>query len=153
MIDFNSGSYSPGHWVFVASMVIIGLILVGMVAGAILDEDDRGFWVGGSAFVVVFGLAPALVSYYPFSKDFHQYYSVSGTVASDPEKRIISSGDSISERVVIKFRESGDLFGVDDTRATTVKAGDKVDLRCKREFEWNSVPGWGCKWNTRQNAS
>lgn len=150
MLDLTSGTYSPGAYVALIAAIVLGILLLLTVAGAVLAGDgELRVMSGMGAVVVLLIIGGAALSYYPFSSDFHKYYTVSGTVAETPDSRLISSGDSVSQRYVIKFAESGDLYGVDDTRAATVKQGDKVSLRCKREFEFNSVPGWGCKWNTK----
>lgn len=148
MIDFNSGSHSPGYYGWIVFIVFCAILLIGSIVILVIDDEGPGFGIGALIVTAVIFTAGA-VAYYPFSGDFHKYYTVSGTVAEKPASRILPSGESVSQRFVIRFKESGELFGVDDTRASTVKAGDKVTLRCKREFEFNSVPGWGCKWNTK----
>ncbi len=98
-------------------------------------------------FSTLVGVVITIVAYWPLSADFHKYYPVTGTVQT-VDSRLIGNGDSgVSQRFVVVLKESGQPFAIDDTRATLLKPGDSVKLRCKREFEFNSVPGWGCKWN------
>lgn len=150
MIHGEGSSLSPGAWVGIP-LLILGLIVLALltwltVRWTLKGEDDAwlGWLVGGVVFLAV-GLGA--VAYYPFSSDFHRYYQVTGTV-QEAKSRLISNGDGgMQERYAVKLAESGQTFGVDDSRASLLKAGDPVDLRCKRDFEFNSVPGWACHWN------
>lgn len=152
MIDFDNGTWSLGTYIglpFLAIAILLTLwSLVCLVRSVLGDHDAEGIILLSvptvvGLMIVGFGVA----CYYPFKTDFHKWYPVTGTVAEAPERRIISSGNSMSERIVIRLKESDMLFGVDDTRAASLKAGDTVSLKCKKEFVYQSAPGWACNWN------
>lgn len=147
MISEIGASYSPGAYVGIPLLILAALTLVGSILWAMFGDSDWSPIAWFIAIVAALALGFGLVAYYPFSSDFHKYYPVTGTVQT-VDSRLIGNGDSgVSQRFVVVLKESGQPFAVDDTRATLLKPGDPVSLRCKREFEFNSVPGWGCKWN------
>ncbi len=145
MIDFNSGSWSPGTYGFVIALAIITVIVVWFMVAAFWSRyGEFGFFMTIAVLIGLTGYGFAGVAYYPFSEDFHKYYTVIGTV-EDTNTRLVTTQDSSALVAVVTV--GGNMFRIDDTRGTTLEKGDTVSLRCKREFEWNSVPGWGCKWN------
>lgn len=155
MIHTEGASLSPGTYVAIAFGVIFAVALtVGLAL--IITSPSRGGYMNEKRFggvlisiLATFFAGVAALAMYPLSADFHTYYRVTGNV-TEVDSRLIGNGDSgVSQRFVVRLAPSGELFGIDDTRAATLKAGSAVDLRCKREFEFNSVPGWGCKWNAR----
>jgi hypothetical protein len=84
---------------------------------------------------------------WPLKYEYHHWVDKQGIVQAVGH-RLISNGDSgINDRYV--FRISGQPYGVDDTRASLTKVGDKVHLRCKKEhqfFQHFSDDGWACRW-------
>jgi hypothetical protein len=140
-------SWSLGVWVglpFVAIVIIV--FLLGAVFFARLDEG--GMAVGTVAVLLVF-LGVSGLLWYPFApvRDFHAWNVVQGTV-DRIDKRLISSGDKgMAERYVITFKESDEPFACDDTRCSLSTPGKRINLLCKKEFEFFSVPGWACRHN------
>lgn len=92
----------------------------------------------------------AAVAYIPYGKDYHYWTPVTGAVEKI-DSRLISSDGGMAERYV--FTIDGQPYGVDDTRAATVSEGDQVSLMCKKEWEWQAVDGWGCRWGGDAQAS
>lgn len=92
-----------------------------------------GFWWWGMAFTL--------------SSDYHAWNAKEGTV-DRVAKRLIATENGMSERYVVTM--SGQPYAIDDTRATLIEKGDRISLRCKKEYQWG-VPreahGWACRWN------
>lgn len=83
-------------------------------------------------------------SMWPYHSEFHQWRSVTGTV-QQISSRMVSSDKSMSQRYVVVI--DGEPFAVDDTRASLLHKGDKVSLKCKKEYQFQAVSGWACNWN------
>jgi hypothetical protein len=130
---------------FLALVFLVLTVLAFWVARGDGDAGDFRFFGALCAVITLVIVGGSLYGYYPFKEDFHRYYKVHGTV-QEVGHRQISNGDSgMSERYVLKINNTP--FGVDDTRASLVKVGDTVDLKCKREYVFASVSGWACHWN------
>lgn len=141
----------------IAGLVTIGLVLLLCLGGAALGalaiydrEPAAGAgWIIGSLAVALlclggwwWGMA------FTTSSDYHAWNVKEGTVEK-VSKRLVSNGDKgMSERFVVVM--DGQPYGIDDTRASLVKVGDQVSLRCKKDYQWG-VPreahGWACRWN------
>jgi hypothetical protein len=118
----TSGYSSAPAWPFIVGGIAAGLVILGC-------------WWWGMAFTL--------------SSDYHAWNVKEGRVEKI-SKRLVSNGDKgMQERFVFRL-EDGQLYGVDDTRASLVESGDDVSLKCKKDYEWG-VPreahGWACKWN------
>jgi hypothetical protein len=137
---------------FIALGICLLLCLGGLGIGVLNLSDGRGYgwgWIAGSivsAIVVLvawwWGMA------FTLSGDYHAWNVKEGTVER-VAKRLVSAGDKgMAERYVVTI--NGRPYGIDDTRAALVEPGDKVSLRCKKDYEWG-VPreahGWACRWN------
>jgi hypothetical protein len=149
------------HW---SLGVLVGLPIMLVLTGAALvtgitmirkshdmDDIDGPFakWGGlaiVAAAVITLAVAASPAGYYPYSAEYHQWRPVSGTV-TQVSSRIISDGSSsVSQRFVVKIKGRDSFYGCDDTRCSTIKPGDTVHLSCKREWQYASVPGYGCRW-------
>lgn len=97
-------------------------------------------WVAAAALTV--GM---FFGFYPYKAEYHQWRPVNGVVQNIGSRFLNTGDNSTSQRYV--FQINGQAYGVDDTRAALVKPGDTVHLSCKREWQWFSVPGNGCRWN------
>ena len=104
----------------VAAAIALG---VAVIAGALAAAPGTGF--------------------YPYDSEYHQWREVAGVV-EQVDSRQIADGKGMSERYVLVI--DGQPFGVDDTRAATVRKGNEVKLSCKREWQYASESGWGCRW-------
>lgn len=79
-----------------------------------------------------------------WNSDYLAYHPVSGTV-QQMASRQIADGKSMSTRYVAVI--NGQPYGIDDTRAALLKAGDHVDLNCTKEYQWGSTNnGYACNW-------
>lgn len=155
MIHTEGATLSPGTYAAVIFTIIFAITLIAGVGLIVTSPANRygmseGRMLGiGLAVTSALVLGSTVMAMWPLSDDFHHYYRVTGNV-TEVNSRLVGDGDSgVSQRFVVRLDPSGELFGIADTRAATLKVGSAVDLRCKREFEFNSVPGWACKWNAR----
>lgn len=151
----NGTEISPdGPWslgVLVGGPIAVVLILIGLavVAFGIAEQrtsrDGVGLMVGGSlwAGLIVLICALPMVGYYPYSAEYHQWRDVTGTV-QQIDKRLISSGDSMEDKFVIRFGD-GQQFSCDDTRCAQVAEGDDVTLSCKRAWQYTGTDGYNCR--------
>lgn len=94
----------------------------------------------GLALLFVLGTAAGM---YPYDTEYHKWHVVHGTV-TQVDKRLIADGKAMSERYVVEV--AGRSFGIDDTRAATLREGDTVTLSCKREWQYAAESGWACRW-------
>lgn len=150
----SAATVTPAGWslgVYIGLPAAILVLLIGLailaagLAGYDADMDARGMVISAGVGIVVFTLAIAGLAFWPWQPSFHRYYEVRGTV-QDVSKRLISDGNGgMAERYVVRI--DGRPYGVDDTRASLVHKGDTVDLKCKKEYVWQSQPGWACNWN------
>lgn len=148
---------------------ILGLI--GLVVGTVLcfrwylrernDEfytSDRGFALGctlvGIALQLVL-IGSCLYAYFPYSAEYHQYRTVTGTVERISNRLIVNTDSdgntSGGQKFVVIFKGSGGKqYGINDTRASLVRPGDKIAINCIRVFEYGSTDGYDCKWGGRR---
>lgn len=133
--------------------LLIVLFLAVVCTWAAFDESDGmlGFF-GVCLWVAFVGLLILMLSpfgMYPAGgSDFHKWKPKSGEV-TQVAKRLVPNGDSMEEKVVIVFKGSTQEYGVTDTRAALVEKGDTVVIKCKKAYDWGSIPGYDCKWIQR----
>lgn len=148
MIAAASGPLTGGAIAGVIAIVLITLACVGWCVAWWLGSDyDRLHFVVAGVVALVVSWAVWLWAMWPLAYDYHHWIPVQGNIEKI-SKRLVSDGDKgMSQRYVVVIHEQP--YGVDDTRASLLKAGDNVSLACKREFEWG-VPreanGWACRW-------
>lgn len=136
-------SLSLGMYIGIPVVAFFALIcLITTLIGVFGDDAGEFFWSGLVGWVILVGVT--VVAYWPFDMEFHRFYKVEGTVTDIGKRQIAQDGGGMSERYVFNF--NGQLFGVDDTRAAVVKPGDRVTIKCKRDYVWNSESGWVCRW-------
>lgn len=147
MMIANQAHWSLGVIIGVPFLALGLLVCALLIVGAYrVDDEDLSpmmLGLGGVGGVVL--LVIAVLSYYPFNAQYHKWYDVTGTVEAT-NKRLISDGKSMSERFVIKFKESPTLYGCDDTRCSLATAGKPLTLACKRQYVFNSTSGWVCNY-------
>ena len=146
-----SGPWTLGVWVWtpiclvlVAALIALGRAFWRARDGRNLDRVEGAvFAIGSWALAATFVIGTA-VGMYPYDSEYHQWRAVSGEV-QQVSNRMISDGKAMSQRYVVVI--GGQPFGIDDTRASLIKAGDTVSLSCKREWQYAAQSGWACRWN------
>lgn len=126
-------------------LIFLVLLIFGIVHLRTLDRyEDPAPGIKALACALVAAIVTA-VAFIPYDAQYHQWRPVSGTV-EQVDSRMIAQGKGMSERFVVKV--DGVLYGVDDTRAATLRPGDHVKLLCIRDWDWPSTDnGWVCKWD------
>lgn len=113
------------------------------------DNDiDRPIILGGAivaAVVAVVLVGGAAIGMWPYDAEYHQWRTTHGTVQA-VDSRLVKDGDhGMNQRFVVTFTD-GRQRACDDTRCSSVKAGDLLTLKCKRAYQWGATPGYDCNW-------
>jgi hypothetical protein len=131
----------------VAILLTLGCLFVLTIA-IIGQRKEGGFGglIAGTVATLLVVVGIACFALWPFKHDYHFWVPKGGTV-TEVDKRLVPAGDSgMEEKFVLTI--DGQPYGVTDTRAATVRKGDRVDIACKRAYEWGSTNhGWDCRWN------
>jgi hypothetical protein len=127
-------------------LLLVALLGFGVVAAIAGEAGLAAGSIGSAVVLAVVLLSP--LGYYPYATEYHKWQPVSGTVTA-VSNRLISDGDKgMNQRFVVKLQGEDLYYGCDDTRCSTIKVGDTVHLSCKREWQYASVSGYGCRWNS-----
>lgn len=152
MVDYLHGVHSLGWYGFWFAVIPLFVLVILCAVGVVFLGDTL---LEGLGFAVIPVLLAATIgviagiSYWPFNETYHKWYPVTGTVA-EVNQRLISDGNKgMSQRYVIRFRESGELFGCDDTRCALATSGKYLALKCKKEYVFQSDSGWACNYNQK----
>lgn len=133
--------------IFGYAYLIIGVLLGVVWAVPLAINREWASALGGLAAVVIIAATFWWGMAFTTSADYHAWNAKTGEV-EQVSKRLIATDSGMSERYVLKI--DGQPFGVDDSRASLAKEGDKVSLLCKKDYQWG-VPreahGWACRWN------
>lgn len=145
--------WSLGVWIGLPIVAIVVLALIGIAVSLfVIGRGEHDPYVNNTGGALLVGalvvLVGAGVSWWPFApvRDYHAWNAVQGTVER-ADKRLVAGDNGMSERYVIKFVESGTLYGCDDTRCSLAAIGTPLRLQCKREYVWRSVSGWACRYD------
>jgi hypothetical protein len=131
------------------AIILTAITLVGMVVGYLFAWSvyDKGRLVAFTSIAGGLILLLVAVGMWPWKHDYHYWIDKRGTI-EQVSKRLVSDGDNgMQEKIVVRL-DTG-VFGVTETRATLLKRGDKIHLRCKRAYEWGTpyqAHGWDCKY-------
>lgn len=138
-------------------LCIVGFLVAYRYAKRWQDRESRDDRYGDYKLAlavkwVALGLAAvALVataaSMYPFKHDYHWWVDKGGVVTEVSKRLVPVDGGGMQEKYV--FTIDGKAYGVIGTRASLVKPGQRVKIRCKKVFEWGTSlasHGWDCKW-------
>lgn len=144
MITALEGGYTIGTLIGVPILLLI--LIVGIGIGIVLLREDDGVGWGFILGTPVVVLALAIFSLWPFSKEYHYWTPVTGTV-EQVDKRLVSDGEGMSEKIVVRFKDNPQQYGIEDTRAALLKPGSEASLLCKKAHQWGpSVDGYDCRW-------
>ena len=135
----------------------LALLAVALLAGAALlwrwhgttmrgGDGDWGMSLAFTIGMVVCAIPALFGAFYvlwPFDWDYLSWHRVDGKV-EQVASRQVSDGKAMSQRFVLVI--DGRPYGVDDTRAALVKAGESVTLACKKEYQYAAESGWACNW-------
>lgn len=107
-------------------------------------DDDYLFFVifGLISFLLTIGITVA-ITWPPFDMKYHTYVSKGGTITAIAGRQL-SDGKASSVNYAVQFG-SNETYRCDDTRCALLVKGDKLYLNCIRDWEFNGVDGWVCK--------
>lgn len=100
----------------------------------------------GVAFIVP--ILAWLWASWPLSYDYHHWITKRVTVAATSSRLLTDSDGNINQKFVVRATD-GAYYGVNDTRASLVREGARIILRCKKSYEFGTpraAQGWDCKW-------
>lgn len=111
---------------------------------------DSGFIGGLTLFLGLTTGILTLALMWPLKYDYHHWKPVTGQVQQINKRLVgVGSNDGASERYVVRL--SGREYGIDDSRASLLKVGDTVAIKCKKEHEFMQPygdDGWACRWGS-----
>jgi hypothetical protein len=107
------------------------------------DRSMANVCVVASVVAIVATVGITAAALYPYDMQYHQWRSVSGTVAQ-VDVRMQSDGSATSQNYAVRLTD-GQTYRCDDTRCSLLKPGDTVSLKCIREWQYASTSGWGCR--------
>lgn len=139
-----------------ALILLAGVVLfVVLAVGSREDSSEIVPWsprtsrilAAAGIFVLLLGyLAGIGWGYWPWQAAYHQYRTVTGTVAT-VSSRIVGGDRSVNQKFVITLTSGPQQYGVNDTRAALLHPGDPVALRCIRVYSYGSNnAGYDCQW-------
>lgn len=134
---------SLGFIVGIIVTVILSLGCIGMAIYAFHEDEPgigRGLLLG---LVVVLGLSAW--GFFPYKMEYHSYKPVSGKIKSI-DKRLVSSGDGMQDKFVVRYEGNSQQYGCTDTRCASIKKGDELRLMCMRVWEYAGTDGYDCKY-------
>lgn len=142
----------------IGGLITLVVILAGCAAWAIIgirvartsqysELPAKAHLIGATVVALITLIAWWASMAFTLSGDYHAWNVKQGTVER-VAKRLVQNGDKgMSERYVVIL--DGRPYGVDDTRAALLEAGDPVRLKCKKDYEWGierEAHGWACRW-------
>ena len=100
----------------------------------------------GTSVILAIIVISSVIGYWPLQSEYHQYRQVNGTVAKI-SSRFVGGANSTNQKFVVVLTSGSQQYGITDTRASLLKPGDRVTLRCIRVYEYGSNDaGYECKW-------
>lgn len=138
---------TAGFIVGILTLMVFALIGL-VVAGFLASVDVKSSWIttGLVLYLLLCG-GVWLIATWPLNYDYHHWVNKEGKVTRI-SNRLVSGGEGIvNQRFVVQVGAT--QYGIDDTRAATLKVGDHVRLRCKKEHQFQQPlesDGWACRW-------
>lgn len=126
-----------------------GLVLAWFMWRDMAGYDDELQWFGfiGGCLASLAALVLLVIGLYPFDSQYHKWTTKTGTVAEVNRRMIANSDDGgTDQKFVIRFTSGTQEYGCNDTRCALVKKGDKVQLSCKRVWQYSGTDGWDCNY-------
>lgn len=136
---------------FVATGVVALLVLAALILAVSALVQREGLLAaifGGGALLLVVGVAWA---WFPYDKRYHALETVHGTV-SEVASRQIAKDEGFEQKFVVRFLESPQEYGCEDTRCALVKPGDQVTLKCQLKWDRTGTDGFDCKWGKNEGT-
>ena len=125
-----------------AALLVIGC-LIWIIYWFREEEFDLAF--RGVTLAIAIIVITGLVMW-PWKAEYHAYRPIEGTVTS-VNSRILPAGEAVEQKFVVTLEGDPHPYGIQDTRASLLKVGDNVKLRCRKVYQWGSTDhGDDCRW-------
>lgn len=126
------------------------LLLTGVLLWAVAHFDYWDFldsWRGFCAFLAIIftsiAVIATLISMVPFSAKYWTINYVSGTVASASNQFTDGTGNLVGDYIITLDGDSTQYLAT-DSRLTTVRPGDHVDMACTVQWNYGGVDSNNC---------
>lgn len=129
------------------------------------DSDNRDAWIKGQkrknrktaliAVGVTLGVWAILAgitacALYPFEAAYHRWAPVSGTVA-EAGAYLVGADDKFHQVAVITLEGVAGELRCEDSRCALLEPGDRVTLRCVKDWSYAATDGRQCSWISRED--
>lgn len=127
-------------------MFVLGTLM--FIIGFISDSDFGDFAVPVGGLMGLLGAIAAiicfLVTFPPFSMQYHTFKPISGYVQSVSSRFLSDGNGGTNQKFTVEI--GGQVYGVNDSRASQLHVGSPVTILCEQTFETNGTPGYDCNW-------
>lgn len=113
--------------------------------------DDSSYGMAGVMVAVLGGIVSVgaligvVIGLLPFNPSYWGVYSVQGRVAGISNQLSTHDGDISGIYYTVALEGSSkQLYTSDDTRLSSVKAGDELGLKCVKVWHFQAVDSWEC---------
>lgn len=136
---------------YVAGMSVMVVLILGCLAVIVFAEVEFKL-IAAFVLAVVLGIG-GLALWPPFDMEYHRYKPVDGTI-DQIQARMVGDGDGgTTQMFAVRFRGVGTMYRCDDSRCSLLKSGDRLWLRCIREWQYAAESGWKCNYVRSEQAS
>jgi hypothetical protein len=139
------------------ALILVPLLIVLLLVGAWLlrrlarwkdfDLGEERWMVTTGAWICLIGALLSAVGLwwgmYPWKWEYHQWTPVAGEVRT-VDSRLIGGDGSMQDKFVVTFVGNPQQYGVYDTRAASLRAGDHLTIACVRRWQWSGTHGYDC---------
>lgn len=139
-------TWSISFWIsLIVAILLLAFFCLGMKYG---DDGEGRFFAAILAVACIFWIFLPWGIFVTGGTDYHKYKPKTGVVA-ELGKRMVSKDKGMEEKIVIRFKDDPQEYGVSDTRAGLLKVGDTATVKCKRSYQFASESGYDCRWVSR----
>lgn len=140
-----------------AVLLLVSALLIWLGVRMRRHNGDWEFaWlpIGGGGVLAVAVIALTLGFAWPvFDMEYHRYKPVAGTVDVVQARMLADGNGGMSQMFAVRLREDGTTYRCDDSRCSLLKSGDRLWLRCIREWQYAAQHGWACNYVRSETAS
>lgn len=152
----------------IATMIgvpIILLVFVGLAVACFVTAKGENrkafmnefwFFTGFGSLFLFLAVVTAAATWwgmYPWKAEYHHWTPKSGVVETVDSRLIGDGNGGMSDKFVVKFQGEDQQYGVLDTRAAGLKAGDTLTITCKREWQYVGTDGYDCNFVDLKRAA
>lgn len=147
----------------IIAVIAMPVLILAALTGAVLcwiaarrGDYEAGLFRGFSIVCLVTAIGFGVGFWwgmYPWQAEYHQWRPVTGVVATT-DSRLLAAGDgSTEQKFVVTFVDNPIQYGVLDTRAASVRPGDRLDISCVRRWQQAGTDGYDCLFGSMTRAA